>query len=98
MRSRRYAWFGAAVVALVVLHEVLLRVLAREHVAHALLGAGNAMPPVVAGLLGAGFLVLRFVVIVVLPGALPFVLARYVFRAVRERRREAEGSAAAAGA
>lgn len=94
MRSKRYAWFGVVVVALVVLHEVLLRVLAREHVAHALLGASNAMPPLVAVALGAGFLVLRFVVIVVLPGALPFVAARYVFRAVRERNKDPEPAAA----
>jgi hypothetical protein len=52
------------------------------------------MPPLVAAALGAGFLVLRFVVIVVLPGALPFVAARYVFRAVRERNKDPEPAAA----
>ena len=81
-RMRLYAWFLGFVVLALALHEVLLRVLAHGHVAHVLLGAGSGMPPALAAAAAVAFMVLRFGVIVVLPGALGFVAARYVFRAV----------------
>ncbi len=85
-RMRRYAWFLGLVVVALGLHEVLLRVMARGHVAHVLLGAGSGAPPALAAAAAVAFMVLRFGVIVVLPGALGFVAARYVFRAVERRR------------
>lgn len=58
---------GSAVLAL--LHVVLVRAMAEGHVAHVLLGAGNGAPPLGAALLAILLVVVRFLTIVVVPGA-----------------------------
>lgn len=58
---------GSAVIAL--LHVVLVRAMAEGHVAHVLLGAGNGAPPLGAALLAILLVVVRFLTIVVVPGA-----------------------------
>jgi hypothetical protein len=61
-----------AVLALVtlVLHLVLVRAMAHGHVAHVLLGAGNAAPPLGAAGLAVTLVVVRLGAVVVVPGAL----------------------------
>lgn len=51
-----------------VLQHVLLRVMAHAHVAHVLLGAGNAPPPSGAGALAVTLVIARLVSFVLVPG------------------------------
>jgi len=61
-----------AVLALVTLalHVVLVRAMAHGHVAHVLLGSGNATPPLGAAVLAVSLVLVRFGAVVVAPGAL----------------------------
>lgn len=52
------------------LHHVLLRAMAHGHVAHVLLGAGNAPPPTGAAVLAIGLVAVRFVSVMLVPGLL----------------------------
>ena len=63
-------------------HEALLRAMAHGHVAHVLLGSGNAMPPLGAALLAASLVVMRFLAVVVAPGALLASVASLVAHAL----------------
>lgn len=55
--------------ALALVHLVLVRAMAEGHVAHVLLGAGNGVPPIGAALLAVLLVVVRFLTVVVVPGA-----------------------------
>lgn len=69
--SRRRAVVVALLAALVVfLHFLLVRAMAHGHVAHVLLGSGNAVPPIGAALLAVTLVLVRFAAIVIAPGAL----------------------------
>ncbi|MBX3190698.1 MAG: hypothetical protein KF819_27105 [Labilithrix sp.] len=69
--SRRRAIVCAIVsIAVLALHPVLVRAMASGHVAHVLLGAGNAAPPIGAALLAVSLVVVRFAAIVIVPGLL----------------------------
>lgn len=61
-----------AVLALVTLalHVLLVRAMAHGHVAHVLLGSGNAPPPIGAAVLAVSLVVVRLGAVVVSPGAL----------------------------
>ncbi|MBX3261917.1 MAG: hypothetical protein KIS78_34330 [Labilithrix sp.] len=52
------------------IHHVLLRAMAHGHVAHVLLGAGNAAPPAGAAALAIALVVVRFVLVMLVPGFL----------------------------
>jgi hypothetical protein len=69
MTVRRSLVVLAVAGALLAAHEVLLSLAARAHVAHALLGAGNAAPPVGPAALALALVVVRLLAIVVVPGA-----------------------------
>lgn len=56
-----------ASIVLLAIHAVLVRVMAHGHVAHALLAGG---PSLSAALLAAALVVVRFVAVVIVPGAL----------------------------
>lgn len=69
--TRRRALVVAAVSALVLLvHLVLVRAMAHGHVAHVLLGAGNATPPLGAAALAVSLVVVRLGALVLAPGLL----------------------------
>ena len=61
-----------AIVALaaILLHVVLVRAMAHGHVAHVLLGSGNAFPPMGAALLALSLVAVRLFAIVLAPGVL----------------------------
>jgi hypothetical protein len=81
--SRRRAIVVAAVaLATTLLHLVLVRAMAHGHVAHVLLGSGNAAPPVGAALLAVSLVLARFAAIVIAPGALLAAAASLVAHAV----------------
>lgn len=70
MSRRRAIVVAGLALATIVLHLVLVRAMAHGHIAHVLLGSGNAAPPLGAALLAVSLVVVRFVAIVVTPGAL----------------------------
>jgi hypothetical protein len=85
--------FIVSVTALVtiVVHLVLVRAMAHGHVAHVLLGSGNAAPPLGAAVLAISLVVARIGAIVLAPGALLAALvsvAAHVVRGPRVSRRE----------
>jgi hypothetical protein len=69
--SRRRA-IVVAVLALLTLglDVVLVRAMAHGHVAHVLLGSGNAAPPLGAAALAISLVVVRVAAVVIVPGAL----------------------------
>ncbi len=69
--SRRRALI-VLVLSLVTLlvHLVLVRAMAHGHVAHVLLGAGNATPPIGAALLAVSLVLVRLAAVLLVPGAL----------------------------
>ncbi|MBS2012327.1 MAG: hypothetical protein JST00_05550 [Deltaproteobacteria bacterium] len=75
MRHRRSIAVIASAAGLALLHLALLRAMAEGHVAHVLLGAGNAAPPLGAAALAVALVVVRFLAIVVAPGATLAALA-----------------------
>jgi len=69
MSLRRSVGVLAACLALGLVHLAIVRAMAEGGVAHVLLGAGNAMPPLGAALLAVVHVVVRLAVVVVAPGA-----------------------------
>lgn len=69
MSLRRSLGVLAACLVLVLAHVALVRLMAEGGVAHVLLGAGNAMPPLGAALLAVTHVVVRLLAVVVVPGA-----------------------------
>ena len=69
--------------AILLVHVVLVRAMAHGHVAHVLLGAGNAVPPLGAAALAVSLVAVRFVAVVVVPGALLAVAASLVAHGFR---------------
>ncbi len=68
--NRRPVILAAVSLVFLVAHHVLVRAMAHGHVAHVLLGAGNAPPEAGAALLAVGLVVVRFVTVVLVPGLL----------------------------
>lgn len=68
--NKRPLAFLAISFASLLLHHVLLRAMAHGHVAHVLLGAGNAPPPASAAAVAISLVVIRFLTVVVVPGLL----------------------------
>ena len=81
--SRRRAFIVVGLsLAVIVVHFVLVRLMAHGHVAHVLLGSGNAAPPLGAALLAVTLVLARLGAIVVAPGALLASAASLVAHAV----------------
>jgi hypothetical protein len=70
MTRRRAMVVAVLALVTVVLHVVLVRAMAHGHVAHVLLGSGNAAPPLGAAVLAVSLVVVRVGAVVVAPGAL----------------------------
>jgi hypothetical protein len=69
--TRRRAMVVALLALLTLgLQAILVRSMAHGHVAHVLLGAGNASPPLGAAVLAVSLVLVRFGAVVVSPGAL----------------------------
>lgn len=83
MSQRRAIVVAVAALATLLLHFVLVRAMAHGHVAHVLLGSGNAAPPVGPALLAVSLVVVRLVAIVIVPGALLAVAASLAAHALR---------------
>jgi hypothetical protein len=79
---RRALIVGVLALLAIGAHEVLLRAMAHGHVAHVLLGSSNAMPPLGATVLAASLVVVRFVAVVVAPGALLASVASLIAHAL----------------
>jgi hypothetical protein len=77
--SRRHALvvLGLVLVALLA-HEALVRAMAHGHVAHVLLGSGNASPPLGAAAMAVSLVAVRLLAIVVAPGAVLAALVSLV--------------------
>jgi len=82
MSRRRAVIVGAAALVLLLLHVVLVRAMAHGHVAHVLLGSGNAAPPIGAAVLAVSLVAVRFLALVVAPGALLASLVSLVAHAL----------------
>jgi len=76
--NKRPLAFLAISVACLLLHHVLLRAMAHGHVAHVLLGAGNAPPPASAAAVAITLLVIRLLTVIVVPGLLLAAAAEIV--------------------
>jgi hypothetical protein len=75
MSARRAVIMLGLAGLVLVLHEILVRAMAHGHVAHVLLGSGNAGPPIGAATLAIVLVVTRVCAIVVVPGAILASLA-----------------------
>lgn len=75
---RRSIRLVVASIAVLVLHEALLRAMAHGHVAHVLLGAGHAGPPLGAATLAVALVVVRLLAVIVVPGALAMAAVGFV--------------------
>ncbi len=96
MKRRRALIVGVLALLALGAHEALLRAMAHGHVAHVLLGAGNATPPIGPAVLAASLVVVRFLAVVVAPGALLASVASLVAHAlVGPPRGKSEGVRAA---
>ncbi len=82
MSRRRALVVAALTLATLVLHVILVRAMAHGHVAHVLLGSGNAVPPIGAALLAVLLVLVRFAAIVIAPGALLAAAASLLAHAV----------------
>ncbi len=71
-------------------HHVLVRAMAHGHVAHVLLGAGNAPPPRGAAALALALVVVRLVTVMLVPGFLLAAAAEIVAYALVGPKRAAE--------
>ena len=69
MSRRRALVVLAVALATCAVHLALLRAMAHGHVAHVLLGSGNAAPPIGAALLAVSLVLVRFAAVVLAPGA-----------------------------
>jgi hypothetical protein len=82
---RRAVLVIACSLATLLVHLLLVRLMAHGHVAHVLLGSGNAAPPIGAALLAVGLVLMRLAAVVLVPGAvlaaLASLLAHVVFGA-----------------
>ncbi|MDF2695621.1 MAG: hypothetical protein K0S65_4004 [Labilithrix sp.] len=76
--NRRPVVLTVIAVACLALHHVLLRAMAHGHIAHVLLGAGNAPPPAGAAAIALALVVARFVVVMLVPGLLLAAAAEVV--------------------
>jgi hypothetical protein len=70
MTRRRAIVVAALALATLGLHAVLVRAMAHGHIAHVLLGSGNAAPPLGAAVLAASLVLVRVGAVVIVPGAL----------------------------
>lgn len=70
MNRRRALVTLALSLVTLVLHVVLVRAMAHGHVAHVLLGSGNAAPPLGAAVLAISLVVVRLGALVLAPGLL----------------------------
>lgn len=70
MNRRRALVTLALSLVTLVLHVVLVRVMAHGHIAHVLLGSGNAAPPLGAAVLAISLVLVRLGAVVVAPGLL----------------------------
>jgi hypothetical protein len=68
--NRRPVALTIVSVVCLVVHHVLLRAMAHGHVAHVLLGAGNAAPPAFPAALAIALVLTRFVTVMLVPGFL----------------------------
>jgi hypothetical protein len=68
--NRRPAVFTVVSLVCLAIHWVLVRAMAHGHVAHVLLGSGNAPPPAGAAALAISLVVVRFVAVMLVPGLL----------------------------
>ncbi len=75
MTLRRSVTVLVVSAALALIHLLLVRAMAEGHVAHVLLGAGNGVPPIGAALLAVVLVIVRFLAVVVAPGAALAALA-----------------------
>lgn len=101
MTRRRALLVALLAIATILLHVVLVRAMAHGHVAHVLLGSGNAAPPIAAALLAATLVLVRFAAIVVVPGALlasaASLLAHAVIGPPRTLARQGTGTSSGTG-
>lgn len=81
---------GLASLGVLVLHAVLVRVMAHGHVAHVLLGASSAAPPLGAASLAVALVVVRLVAMVLVPGILLAAAAQIVAHVLVGPRRKSE--------
>lgn len=82
MTRRRAVVVAALVVLTLALHLVLVRAMAHGHIAHVLLGSGNASPPLGAAALAISLVVVRVCAVVVAPGALLAAAASLLAHAI----------------
>lgn len=68
--NRGPAMLALASLIVLVAQHVLVRAMAHGHVAHVLLGAGNAPPPADAAALAVGLVVVRLLAVLLVPGLL----------------------------
>ena len=81
--SRRRALVTLALSLItLVLHVLLVRVMAHGHIAHVLLGSGNAAPPLGAAFLAISLVLVRLGAVVLAPGLLLASLASLVAHAL----------------
>ncbi len=68
--NRRPVVLTVLSVVLLATQHVLVRAMAHGHVAHVLLGAGNAPPPAGAAALAIGLVIVRLLAVMLVPGFL----------------------------
>jgi hypothetical protein len=78
---RRALYLLGLAAGVLLLHLALVRAMAHGHVAHVLLGSGNAAPPLGAALLAIALVITRCAAIVLAPGVVLAALASLVARA-----------------
>ena len=78
MSRRRALVVGALSLLTLLVHVLLVRAMAHGHVAHVLLGSGNAAPPLGAATLAVSLVIVRFAAVVIAPGLLLASLASLV--------------------
>ena len=76
--NRRPVVLTVLSLVLLVAHHILVRAMAHGHVAHALLGAGNAPPPAGAAALAIGLIAVRLLAVLLVPGFLLAAAAEIV--------------------
>lgn len=85
---RRSLGLLSVAIALVAVHPLLVRAMAEGHVAHVLLGSGNATPPLGAATVAVLLLIVRLGALVLAPAMVCAAIARIaagVLRGERER-------------
>lgn len=97
MTRRRAIVVAALALVTLALHVVLVRAMAHGHVAHVLLGSGNASPPIGPAALAISLVVVRFCAVVVSPGALLAAAASLLAHAIVGPPRGGSGQRGGAG-